>query len=184
MNSENKNGVGNDAQNPLAQWLQTLNFFEATPNEAHEDDTIYLIKQYARLQISSLKQLQRDYKDVFGQECPTKMKRNDVILALLAHIQDELYKPLDPRTIPNHMTRIDFNEDALKHVSRGRATRLVPGTVIERDYQGQTYVVYCRDGYYEYNQKRYSSLSSIATEIAGYVSGPVFFTSKSRMYLL
>lgn len=106
-------------KNPLAQWLQTLNFLEVTPNEAHLDDTVYLIKQYARLQISSLKQLQRDYKDVFGQECPAKMKRNDVILALLAHIQDDLYKMLDPRTIPNHMTEIDFNEDRLKHYSRG-----------------------------------------------------------------
>ena len=61
-----QNGVRNEGHNPLAQWLQTLNFLEVTPNEAHEDDTIYLIKQYARLQISSLKQLQRDYKDVFG----------------------------------------------------------------------------------------------------------------------
>lgn len=171
--------------NPLAQWLQTLNFLEVTPNEAHEDDTIYLIKQYARLQISSFKQLQRDYKDVFGQECPVKMKRNDMILALLGHIQEDLYKILNPHSIPNHMTEIDFNEDALKNWSRGRATRLVPGTVIERDYRGQTYVVYCRDGYYEYNQKRYSSLSEISTEIAGYVfSGPAFFTTRSRMYVL
>lgn len=171
--------------NPLAQWLQTLNFLEAVPNEAHEDDTIYLIKQYARLQTSSLKQLQRDYKNLFEQECPPKMKRNDVILALLRHIQDDLHKRLDPRSIPNHMTGIDFNEDALKNWSRGRATRLIPGTVIERDYRGQTYVVYCRDGYYEYNQKRYSSLSEISTEIAGYVfSGPAFFTTRSRMYVL
>ena len=185
MDTDIKNGVGNDEQNPLAEWLQTLNFFEATPNEAHLDDTVYLIKQYARLQISSLKQLQRDYKDVFGQECPAKMKRNEVILALLAHIQDDLYKPLDPRTIPNHMTEIDFNEDRLKHYSRGRAARLIPGTVIERDYHGQTYVVYCRDGYYEYNQKRYNSLSDVTKEITGYqFSGTVFFTRKSRMYVL
>lgn len=46
MDTDIKNGVGNDRQNPLAEWLQTLNFLEATPNEAHEDDTIYLIKQY------------------------------------------------------------------------------------------------------------------------------------------
>jgi hypothetical protein len=185
MDTDSKNGVGNDGQTPLVPWLQTLNFFEATPNEAHLDDTVYLIKQYARLQISSLKQLQRDYKDLFGQECPTKMKRNDVILALLGRIQEDLYKQLDPNTLPNHMTGIDFNEDALKHVSRGRATRLVPGTVIERDYQGQTYVIFCRDGYYEYNQKRYSSLTTIASEIVGFkFSGPLFFTRKSRMYAL
>jgi hypothetical protein len=67
MDTDSKNGVGNDGQNPLAPWLQTLNFFEATPNEAHLDDTVYLIKQYARLQISSLQQLRRDYKDLFGQ---------------------------------------------------------------------------------------------------------------------
>jgi hypothetical protein len=137
------------------------------------------------MQISSLQQLRRDYKDVFEQECPAKMKHNEVILALLGHIQDELYKPLDPSTLPNHMTGIDFNEDALKNVSRGRATRLVPGTVIERDYQGQTYVVFCRDGYYEYNQKRYSSLAKISSEIVGFkFSGPLFFTRKSRMYAL
>jgi hypothetical protein len=185
MDIDNKNGAAKAGQNPMEQWLQTLNFFEATPNEAHLDDTVYLIKQYARLQISSLKQLQRDYKDLFGQECPPKMKRNDVILALLGRIQEDLYQQLDPNTLPNHMTGIDFNEDALKHVSRGRATRLVPGTVIERDYQGKTYVVFCRDGYYEYNQKRYGCLSDISEEITGYkFSGPLFFTRKSRMYLL
>jgi hypothetical protein len=171
--------------NPLEQWLQTLNFFEATPNDAHLDDTVYLIKQYARLQISSFKQLQRDYKDLFGQECPPKMKRNDVILALLGRIQEELYQQLDPNTLPNHMTGIDFNEDALKNMSRAKIVRLVPGTVIERDYKGQTYVVFCRDGYYEYNQKYYKSLSDISEEIAGYkFSGPAFFSVRSRMYLL
>ncbi len=185
MDIESKNGAGNDGQSQLAQWLQTLNFLEATPNEAHEDDTIYLIKQYARLQISSLKQLRRDYQEMLGKVCPDKMTRNQIILELLGHIQEELYKTLDPHTIPNHMTGIDFNEDVMKHCSRGRATRLKEGTVIERNYNGETYVVYCRKGYYEYQQKQYNSLTKIATEIVGFkFSGPAFFSRKARMYSL
>lgn len=185
MDTDSKNRVGNDGQNPLAQWLQTLNFFDATPNEAHLDDTVYLIKQYARLQISSLKQLRRDYRDMFDAPCAENMARNKIILAMLERLQEELFDPLDPRTIPNHMNGIDFNEDRMKHYSRGHAARLIPGTVIERDYQGQTYVVYCRDGYYEYNQKRYNSLTEITIEITGYrFSGTKFFTRRSRMYLL
>ena len=61
----------------------------------------------------------------------------------------------------------------------------MPGSVLEREYHGETYVVYCRFGYYEYSRKKYSNLTTIAREITGTVcSGPNFFSIKTRMYML
>jgi hypothetical protein len=61
----------------------------------------------------------------------------------------------------------------------------IPGTVLDREYHGEVYVVYCRQGYYEYSRRKYRTLTTIAGEISGtYCSGPNFFSVKTRMYML
>ena len=54
---------------------------------------------------------------------------------------------------------------------------MAPGTVLTRDFMGQTHcVVAMPNGEFEYNGKPYSSLTAIACEIAGTRwSGPAFF---------
>ena len=45
--------------------------------------------------------------------------------------------------------------------------RPLPGTVLEREYKGQTIIVKVREDGFEYNGRRYRSLSAIAKEITG-----------------
>ncbi|MEZ0191361.1 DUF2924 domain-containing protein [Ralstonia solanacearum] len=82
-------------------------------------------------------------------------------------------------TTTNKM-RIDALLEQVKpaqKAGRGELVRLAPGTVLTRDFMGQTHrVVAMSNGEFEYNGKPYSSLTAIACEIAGTRwSGPAFF---------
>ena len=60
------------------------------------------------------------------------------------------------------------------------APALKPGTRLVREWHGRTYHVLVCDEGYEYDQRRYRSLSQIAREITGAAwSGPRFFGLKS-----
>jgi len=60
---------------------------------------------------------------------------------------------------------------------RGELVRLVPGTVLTREFMGETHrVVAIQGGQFEYGGKPYNSLTAIANEISGTRwSGPAFF---------
>jgi hypothetical protein len=62
-----------------------------------------------------------------------------------------------------------------------RDLRLMPGTVLTREYQGIEHrVTVAQDGQYEFAGRRYPSLSMIAREITGTRwSGPLFFGVKA-----
>ena len=62
-----------------------------------------------------------------------------------------------------------------------RDIRPIPGTVITREYRGQMHrVVVGTDGQYEFEGRRYPTLSMIAREITGTRwSGPLFFGLKA-----
>lgn len=64
-----------------------------------------------------------------------------------------------------------------KKAGRGELVRLAPGTVLSRDFMGQTHrVVAMPDGQFEYGGKPYNNLTAIANEISGSRwSGPAFF---------
>ncbi|MCE5309388.1 MAG: DUF2924 domain-containing protein [Acidobacteriales bacterium] len=47
------------------------------------------------------------------------------------------------------------------------ARRPLPGVVLEREYKGQTIIVKVAEGGYDYNGRRYRSLSAIAKDITG-----------------
>jgi len=144
-----------------------------------------LIKQYARLQLSSTKQLRADYKQHLKKKCPEDLLRNEIILSILEEIQNDLAGILNPSVLPVDVSPIDFNEDAMGRASRGAITRLAEGTVLERTYNENVYVVFCRKGFYEYKQKRYDSLTEVARDITGTLcSGPTLFSRKVKMYIL
>jgi hypothetical protein len=170
----------------LTQWLETLQGFQEPRTEGQDEDDLYLIKQYARLRLSSMKQVRHDYKMEFGKDCPINFTFDQIVMKIMEKYHEESKKPINPDIhLPRHIHPIDFNCDALKNTSKGVTTKLVPGSVLEREYHGETYVVYCRFGYYEYSRKKYSNLTTIAREITGTVcSGPNFFSIKTRMYML
>ncbi len=176
----------NKYRTPLQKWVDALYVFDDDIEECEkEDDALYLIKQYARLQLSSTKQLRADYKQILRRKCPEDLLRNEIILSILAKIQNELAGIVDPNLLPANINPIDFNTDAIAQASRGSITRLAERTVLERTYNGKIYIIFCRKDFYEYKRKHYDSLTEIAREITGTLcSGPTFFSRKVKMYLL
>lgn len=149
----------NTYRTSLQKWVDALHVFDDNIEKCEkEDDALYLIKQYARLQLSSTKQLRADYKQHLKKKCPEDLLRNEIILSILEEIQNDLAGILNPSVLPVDVSPIDFNEDAMWRASRGAITRLAEGTVLERTYNGNIYVVFCRKGFYEYKHKRYDSL--------------------------
>ena len=66
-------------------------------------------------------------------------------------------------------------------VSSPRDLSIKPGTRLVREWQGKTYHVLVLDTGFEFDNRRYNSLSHIAREITGvHWSGPRFFGLKKR----
>lgn len=169
----------------VSQWLETLQGFQEPRTEGQDEDDLYLIKQYARLRLSSMKQVRHDYKMEFGEDCSINFTFDQIVMKIMEKYHAESKKPVNPDMhLPRHIHPIDFNSDALKNSSRGAITKLIPGTVLEREYHGEVYVVYCRQGYYEYSRRKYRTLTTIAREISGtYCSGPNFFIVLEDMFV-
>lgn len=83
-----------------------------------------------------------------------------------------------PPTAINKLKRLAYEDQ--KEV-RGKIT-ISAGTKLVRDWNGKRYeVLSLDDGNYEYDNKRYRSLSVIAQEITGaHWSGPLFFGLKKH----
>lgn len=122
----------------LSQWLETLQGFQEPRTEGQDEDDLYLIKQYARLRLSSMKQVRHDYKMEFGEDCPINFTFDQIVMKIMEKYHEESKKPINPDMhLPRHIHPIDFNSDALKNSSRGAITKLIPGTVLEREYHGE-----------------------------------------------
>ena len=171
---------------PLQEWIDVLHVFEDDVEEADKgDDALYLIKQYARLQLSSISQLRADYKMLLQKKCTPDLLRDEVILSILGKLQSKLHEPNTPENFPDDMDPLDYNTERLEKASRGCITRLVDGTIIERTYGHKIYVIHCRKGFYEYRGEYYNSLTEVARLITGTLcSGPAFFNRKSKIYVV
>ena len=61
-------------------------------------------------------------------------------------------------------------------VTRNRVTRLRPGAKLVREWRGETHTIAVLDDGFEWQGRRWRSLSAIAREISGgHWSGPRFF---------
>jgi hypothetical protein len=129
-----------------------------------------------KLSHSELKALWREY---FGVEPPAY--RRGVLIRGLAHkLQELAYGPLKPAYQARLDAMIDGTEKPNGAGRPGRRARhdvhLLEGIRLLREWQGITHEVTVIDGGYEYQGKRYRSLSAIARAITGTQwSGPLFF---------
>lgn len=82
--------------------------------------------------------------------------------------------------VEHNQRRIDALLDPSKVSKAERSPALLPGSVLTREYRGIEHrVAVAQDGQYEFQGRRYPSLSMIAREITGTRwSGPLFFGVK------
>ena len=125
------------------------------------------------------KALKERWRSLYGTE-PPAYKREHMIRRLAYRIQELAYGGLsdDAKAELERMAAEDDFGDrpARKKRRKSEATQPIPGTRLVRDWSGQRHVVTAVTGGFEYNGKRYRSLSAVAKAITGaHWSGPQFF---------
>ena len=106
--------------------------------------------------------------DAYFPRRPAQTNRHYVESRLAYRLQEKAYGPLPVgvRRLSGGAWRA-FLEDQARW-ARGRECHLIPGTVLEREWDAHEYrVTVTADGRYELNGKRFNSLSAAARHICG-----------------
>lgn len=113
---------------------------------------------------------------------PTGSRSRTLLEPRLAYrIQELEFAKTNPTLLASNQTRIDNMIEQLKPLVKARRKKepykLLPGTRLQRDFQGKTYEVNVRtDGTFEFQGRPFTNLTAISHEITGQKwSGPSFF---------
>ena len=138
-----------------------------------------VLQQVTELSDMPHKMLKERWRSLYGTD-PPAYKRQHMIRRLAYRIQELAYGGL-PDNAKAELERIAAEDDfgdrsARKKQRNAKSTQPIPGTRLVREWNGQRHVVTTVTGGFEYNGKRYRSLSAVAKTITGsHWSGPQFF---------
>ncbi|MFA5592695.1 MAG: DUF2924 domain-containing protein [Micavibrio sp.] len=136
-------------------------------------DTV--LKQITALASMDIATLKATWRDLYKTE-PPKFNRANIERRLAYRIQEIAYGGL-PAEIKAQITQMRRQMEAGTRQKDNLGPP--PSTVLVREYQGIEHRVTVLDGGFEYQGRRYSSLSVIARAITGTQwSGPLFFGLK------
>jgi hypothetical protein len=109
-------------------------------------------------------EVKRIWRDLYGKE-PPGFSRSDLVSRLAYRIQELAHGGVKPAT----RAKLDALVDALDpKVARKRVVNgPVVGTRLVRDFQGREYVVTVLADGFEWDGRRYKSLSAVARAITG-----------------
>jgi len=137
--------------------------------------------QIARLPQLPMAEIKALWRELYGTDNPTH-NRQFLERRIAYKLQEIEFRTVDESgLLERNARRIQALIETGKAPKRDRELRLVPGTVLTREYRGvEHHVAVAQDGQYEYQGRRYPSLSMIAREITGTRwSGPLFFGLKA-----
>ncbi len=138
-----------------------------------------LDRKLAELPSLSPAQLRAAWRDCWRRPAPDigpDLLRRGIAWKLQSRVHGEL--PAGARrTVQLGLERLRRGEE----IGAGPAVQLKPGTRLVREWHGKTHHVIVLEAGYEHDGRRYSSLTQIASAIAGvHWSGPAFFGLKKR----
>ena len=152
--------------------MNRLNLTPATPPS--------VLTQIAQLPDFSIDDLRALWIELNGSTSPNS-NRAFLERRIAYGLQERAFRKVSQGLLERNAHRIDKLLATGKVSKTDRDIRPVPGTVITREYRGQMHrVVVGTDGQYEFEGRRYPTLSMIAREITGTRwSGPLFFGLKA-----
>lgn len=134
-----------------------------------------VLKQITALSGMDIATLKATWRDLYKTE-PPKFNRANIERRLAYRIQEIAYGGL-PAEVKAQITQMRRQMEAGTRQKDNSGPP--PGTVLVREYQGIEHRVTVLEGGFEYQGRRYSSLSVIARAITGTQwSGPLFFGLK------
>jgi hypothetical protein len=123
----------------------------------------------------------RQWRECFRKPAPAGVRREILVRILAYRVQEQAYGGLSAQS----RRRLDEVASALStgdpKAAISNMVSAKPGTQLIRSWKGKTHTVTIEESGYQYEGRRYRSLSEIARCITGTQwSGPLFFGLKSR----
>jgi hypothetical protein len=129
----------------------------------------------ARLAETPTRDLRAEWRRQYRGEPPSKLSRDLLIRALAYKIQEQASGGPDA-ALKRRLRTLAEQLAAGADVSRGAGTALKPGARLVREWRGQTHTITVLEDGFDYEGRRFRSLSQIAKTITGvHWSGPRFF---------
>jgi Protein of unknown function (DUF2924) len=158
------------------------------PRAMYEDPDGSVLRQIQELEAMSVRELQAKHLELYGFE--TRSKHKTQLFKRLAWRVQELKWGGIPDEVIERLREIEDDRDArflpprkpserveVVEVPRRAQKRVpVPGTVVEREYEGELHRVTILDKGVSYRGRQFRSLSGVAREITGTIwNGKRFF---------
>lgn len=139
-----------------------------------------IVAQITKLPHLDMTEIKALWKRLFGGDAPTH-NRQFLERRIAYKLQIIEFRKVDRNLLESNQRRIETLIETGKLRKRDKDSRPMAGTVLTRHYQDIEHrVVVETGGQYEYEGRRYASLSAIAREITGTQwSGPLFFGLKA-----
>lgn len=136
--------------------------------------------QIARLPELPMAEIRALWQRLYDREAPTHSRRF-LEKRITYKLQEIEFRKVNPELLERNRRRIEALIEAGEKKKPERGVRLMPGTVLTREYQGVEHrITVTLDGRYDFEGRLYPSLSMIAREITGTRwSGPLFFGLKA-----
>jgi hypothetical protein len=123
----------------------------------------------------------KQWQEHFNKPAPDGVRKELLVRMLAYRIQEQAFGGLSARSRRrlDEMAAAMSSGDPKAAISKMVSAK--PGTQLIRSWKGKTHTVSIEDSGYQYEGRRYRSLSEIARHITGTQwSGPLFFGLKSR----
>ncbi|MDX3899162.1 MAG: DUF2924 domain-containing protein [Sphingobium sp.] len=142
---------------------------------------VSLTDQIAGLARLSPAQLRAEWRRLHrGQPLPEGMGTDLMMRAIASRIQEKAYGGIPPARL-RELGRLAKQLDTTGELDLARQRQLKPGTRLVRQWHGKPYVVTVLEEGYEFDERRYASLTPIARQITGAAwSGPRFFGLQTK----
>lgn len=138
-----------------------------------------LAERIAALGEASYAELHAEWRRLWRSAAPKKLSRDILELGLAWKLQEQAFGGIDAKT-RRRLARpaaSDADEDQIQRAP----VRLQPGATLLRQWRGETHEVIVLEDGFEWDGKRWTSLSLVAREITGaHRSGPLFFGLKRK----
>ena len=126
---------------------------------------INTIKQVAALPDMSMEELKAKWRN-FNETEPPLFNRVFLVKRLAYQIQELALGGLEKET-ENHLKRLAKEEEGAKTDKRPSTDQLLPGTRLLREWKGVEHCCTVLNDSFEYQGRRFKSLSAVANHITG-----------------
>ena len=148
--------------------------------EGHSEDRGALSREIEALSDLTIDELKKRWRSNYDCAPPGRSSKKLLVAAIAYRMQERAFGGLKPSVL-RQLDCIADGSDEPQMVKPRPVTQASPGTVLIRDWRGQSHHVTVLERGVLYRKENYRSLSQVARVITGTRwSGPLFFGLKSR----